>query len=49
MDDQRSTDGYTILFDGNIISCGSNKHPTASCSGMKFKYKDLANATVELI
>jgi histone deacetylase 1/2 len=48
-DDRRSTGGFTIFFGENLISWGSRKHPTVSRSSTEAKYKEIANATAELI
>jgi hypothetical protein len=41
--------GFTIFFGGNLISWGSWKHSTVSRSSTEVEYKEVANATVEVI
>jgi hypothetical protein len=41
--------GFTIFFSDNLISWGSRKHTTVSCSSTKAEYKEVANAIAEVI
>lgn len=48
-DDQRNMGGFTIFFNDNLISWGSQKHPSVTRSSTKAEYKEVANATIEVI
>jgi histone deacetylase 1/2 len=49
LDDRRSTEVFAIFFGPNLISWSARKQPTVSRSSTEVEYKDLANATAELI
>jgi hypothetical protein len=41
--------GDSLFFGGNLVSWGSKKHPTVSRSSTEAEYKEVANASAQLI
>ncbi|MBW0571406.1 hypothetical protein O181_111121 [Austropuccinia psidii MF-1] len=46
--DRRSTSGYTITLNGNLISWQTKKQPTVSYSTLAAEYKSLSEMTKEV-
>jgi hypothetical protein len=49
IDDHRSTGGFAIFLGPNLVSWSARKQPTVSRSSIKAEYKEIANATAEIM
>jgi hypothetical protein len=48
-DDRKSTYGFAVFLDPNLVSLSAKKQPTVSRSSIEVKYKLMANVTAEIM